>query len=68
MKTIPELRLERGWKQIDLAVKLGVALSTISNWETGSTEPSASQFRKLAELFGVSMDIIELPPLKKAAA
>jgi transcriptional regulator with XRE-family HTH domain len=60
MKTIRELREERGWSQFELAVKTGVTPSTISNWERGMTEPKVSQLRRLAELFGVSMDVIEV--------
>ena len=60
MRTIRQLREERGWTQLELAYRLGVTPVTIYNWERGRTEPRVSQFRQLARLFGVSMDEIAL--------
>lgn len=60
MKTIRELREERGWTQLELAVKVGVTPSTVWSWEKGRYEPRASQLRAIAETFGVSMDDIAL--------
>lgn len=45
-------------KQIDLAKRLNVRQTTISNWETGRTEPDSATLQKLAELFDVSVDYI----------
>lgn len=69
-KTIRQLREERGWTQFELAVKVGVQPGAISNWERGIHEPKVSQLRRLAEVFGVKMDDIELvePQEGKAAA
>ena len=58
MKTIRQWREERGWSQHELAVKLGVTATTIYNWERGKNEPTASTFRRLAEVLGVSMGAI----------
>lgn len=60
MQTIRALRKAREWTQLGLANRLNVTPATIYNWETGKTEPSASQLRKIAEAFDVSMDSIEL--------
>ncbi len=60
MRSIRQLREERGWTQLELAYRLGVTPVTIYNWERGRTEPRVSQFRQLARLFGVSMDDIAL--------
>lgn len=70
MKSIRQLREERGWRQLDLANKLDVVPATVYNWERGTHEPKASQLRALAEVFGVSMDEIELgdKPERKNAA
>ena len=71
MKTIRQLREERGWTQLQLAIQLGVTPVTIYNWERGKSEPRVSQFRQLARLFGVSMDDMALegedPPSEAAA-
>jgi transcriptional regulator with XRE-family HTH domain len=60
MKTIRELRHERGWSQHELAVRLGVTAATVYNWERGTNEPSASMYRRIARALGVSMDAIAL--------
>jgi transcriptional regulator with XRE-family HTH domain len=67
MKTIRELREEHGWSQFKMAVKAGVTPSTISNWERGVTEPKVSQLRRLAEIFSVSMDVVEVADREDAA-
>ena len=66
-KTIRELREERRLTQFQLAVMAEVTPSTISNWERGATEPKVGQLRKLAALFGVSMDLIEIADREEAA-
>ena len=60
MKTIRQVREERGWTQLHLAIQLGVTPVTIYNWERGNSEPRVSQFRQLARLLGVSMDDLAL--------
>lgn len=58
--TIRELRIEAGWTQLELANRLGVTPTTVYTWERGKFDPRASQLRKLAQLFQVSMDDIAL--------
>lgn len=55
---IKQLRTDMEMKQIDLAKRLNVRQTTISNWETGRTEPDSATLQKLAELFDVSVDYI----------
>lgn len=59
-RTIRELREGQGWTQLELANKLGVTPATVYTWERGKFDPRASQLRKLALAFGVSMDDIAL--------
>lgn len=61
MKTIKQLREERGWTQLQLAIKIDSTPTTIFSWEHETYEPSATNLRKLARAFGVSMDEIEIP-------
>ncbi len=72
MATIRELRTKQGWSQQDLAVKIGVSVATVYNWERGKYEPTVSKFKALALVFGVPMESIDLidesEDAKKAAA
>lgn len=61
MRTIREFREAKGMSPVDLAAALGVSLATVYNWESEKHEPRASQLRKLARLFQVSMDDIRIP-------
>jgi transcriptional regulator with XRE-family HTH domain len=61
MWTIRQLREARGWTREQLAYTLGLSVATVYKWEAGTSEPRSSTLRALAELFGVSMDDIEIP-------
>jgi transcriptional regulator with XRE-family HTH domain len=60
-KTVRELRTAKGITPVEIAAHMGVALATVYNWEAGKHEPRASQFRMLADLFGVRMEEIAIP-------
>lgn len=60
MKTIRQFREEHGWTQVQLANLLGVSPATVYTWERGKFDPRASQLKKLAQTFKVSMDDIDL--------
>jgi tetratricopeptide (TPR) repeat protein/transposase-like protein/transcriptional regulator with XRE-family HTH domain len=47
-------RIERNWRQQDLADQLGTTISTVQRWERGSQQPSAYFRVKLCTLFGKS--------------
>ena len=51
------LREGKGWKQSDLAAKIGVAPNTISNYEKGVSQPDYSTLLKLVELFDSAVDV-----------
>lgn len=53
---IKALRLEHGLRQIDLANKIGVLQSTISQWENGKVEPDIEALIKIASIFETSID------------
>lgn len=42
--------------QTQIANALGIARNTVSNWETGRSEPSASAFVRWARVTGVSLE------------
>lgn len=62
MKTIRELRRQRGWTQFQLALAVGVQPQTIYLWESGRRQPQVSQMRKLGQIFELCSDEIELVP------
>lgn len=71
MNRIKELRLAKGFRQIDLAKKLGVLQSTISHWENGKVEPDMESLLKIAGLFDTTIDCVVggaiTPPSQKSS-
>mgnify|MGYP002555581599 FL=1 len=55
-KRLRDLRIEHGWKQADLASKLNVSTTVISNYETEVKIPKIDTLCEMARLFGVSTD------------
>lgn len=55
---IKKLRIERHWRQADLAEKIGVQQKQISGYECGNTIPSTDILIKIAEAFDVSLDYL----------
>lgn len=53
MNIVKELRRKRGIQQKELALEINVSHATISAWETGKSDPSGSNLKKVAEYFGV---------------
>lgn len=53
-----ELRIERAIGQNRLARDLSLSNASISYWETGKQEPTASAIFKLAQYFDVSADYL----------
>lgn len=49
-------RAIKGITQADAASLMGVAASTLSKWENGDTEPTASQIYKMSVVYGISAD------------
>jgi len=62
--TLREWRRKRLLTQEELAAKVGVTFTTISNWETGEAPPRVRNIRKLAEALSVAPEQIIFPPLK----
>ena len=51
-----QARKKRGLSQEDVAEKLGVSRQTISKWETDETVPDIYQAKKMALLYGITLD------------
>ena len=50
------LRKIHGYSQDELAEKIGVTHQTLSKYETGESLPDIERCKRLADIFGVSMD------------
>ena len=64
-KTIRQLREERGWAQLDLAVRLGASVGAISKWERGLVVPHSTYQQRLAHVFGVSITELAFGPAEQ---
>ena len=53
-ENIKRFRTDRDWTQEQLAEKIGVTRSTVTQWETGWSKPRMGAVEKLAAVFGVS--------------
>lgn len=53
---IKDLRLQYGYRQSDLASRIGCSTQVISNIERGYTSVSVDMIGKISECFGVSSD------------
>ena len=60
------LRLDRGMTQAEVAEKLNVTRQTVSSYESGRTQPDVEMLKRLAEVYGVSVQEIlsSEPPVK----
>ena len=55
---IRALREDRDLRQIDVAETTGIDQRTLSNYETGRTNPDSVALIRLADFFGVSVDAL----------
>lgn len=62
---IRKMRLQRGWSQIELAKKLRISNTTLSQYETGVRTPDDALKIQMADLFEVSLDRLMGRPEKE---
>ena len=58
MNRIKDLREDRDLRQVDVANATGIDQRSLSNYETGKTNPDSETIIKLARFFGVSCDYL----------
>ncbi len=58
MNMIRALREDRDLRQIDVAIATGIDQKTLSNYETGKTNPDSFAIITLSEFFGVTTDYL----------
>jgi transcriptional regulator with XRE-family HTH domain len=56
MTRLKQLRLERGWSQLDLALRTGLHPSVISRLERGVWPPYRGWRARIAEAFGMPVE------------
>ena len=57
-ENIRVLRLSRGWTQEELAEKLHMTRQAVGHYESGRTVPDVDTCRRLAEVFGVALEVV----------
>ena len=55
---LKQCRLDAKFSQKYVAISVGVATPTISQWESGAKSPSVENLWKLADLYGTSVDYL----------
>jgi putative transcriptional regulator len=56
-----DLRVDRGWSQVELGARVGVSRQAIIAIETGKFDPSLPLAFKLANAFGVTIEDLFQP-------
>lgn len=54
-KELKELRKARGWRQVEVADKIGLSRSAISNIEAGHRSLTLVTLKKFCELYGIDI-------------
>lgn len=58
MNRLRQLREDRDLRQIDVAQATGIDQKTLSNYETGKTNPDSYSLIKLADFYSTSIDYL----------
>lgn len=56
--TLKAARVNANLSQQDAAEQIGVAVSTLRNWEAGKTFPTQPKIEKMCEVYGISFDVL----------
>jgi DNA-binding XRE family transcriptional regulator len=56
-KTIREARIAKGWSHEEMGEKVGVAHSSVANWEQGRYTPKEEARQKIVKLLGLPSDL-----------
>ena len=59
-KQLKELRLSRGWRQIEVADKIGMSRSAISNIEAGKRALTLTTLKKFCELYQIDVSYFQI--------
>lgn len=56
--TLKAARVNANLSRAEAAAKIGVAVSTLKNWENGKTFPNQPKIQRLCEVYGISFDVL----------
>lgn len=56
--TLKAARVNANLSQQEAARRIGVAASTLRNWEAGKTFPNQPKIEKMCEVYGISFDVL----------
>ena len=62
-----QLRGDRGWSQQGLADRLEVSRQSVNAIETGKYDPSLPLAFRIAELFGLAIEDVFVPPSRHSS-
>ena len=57
-KKYVQLRDERGVTDYEVAKKAGISPSSLSNWKAGRYKPKVDKLKKIADYFGVTLEVL----------
>lgn len=57
---LKELRIARGWRQVEVADKVGLSRSAISNIEAGKRALTLSTLKKFCEVFKIDVSYFDI--------
>jgi len=61
-KQLRELRLSRGWRQVEIAEKVGLSRSAISNIEAGKRALTLSTLQRFCDIYKIDVSFFDLEP------
>lgn len=56
--TLKAARVNAGLSQGEAAKQIGVAVSTLRNWEAGKTFPNQPKIERMCEVYGIPFDVL----------
>ena len=59
-RKIKELRMSRGWKQLELADKMGLSRPAISNIESGKRSLTLATLQRFCEVFSIDISYFDI--------
>ena len=66
--TLKELREKAGLRQMDVSKRMDIDQTAVSHWESGKFRPSRKYHKKLAKLYGCTVEeLVQAIPEKEEA-